>query len=184
MKLKQHPLNQTEAEYIEDLYEEFYPLLKNTALSICPESAEDVVIETCIRLSRKVELLKSLDKPALAVYLRTAVRNAAITEGAKHHRFWARKPAMEELYQRAELLPGAELENQEGFNELLAGLSALDRDLVFFRYCLDFDLPMIAKETGLRKSYIADRLYRARKQIKKTIKERKGNAQSFDTKAD
>ena len=83
---------------------------------------------------------------------------------------------MEELYQRAELRPGAGLEEKEGFNELLDGLSALDRDLVFLRYCLDFDLGMISEETGLRKSYIADRLYRARKQIEKTLKEGKEHA--------
>ena len=171
-----HPLNPEEAEYIKALFEEFYPLLKKTALAICPDSAEDAVIEACIRLSGKVELLQTLDHPALAVYVRTTIRNTAIRESSKRSRFWERSRTVEELYQRAELLPGEQLEETEGFASLLSGLSALDRDLVFLRYCLDFDLAMIAKETGLRSSYIAERLYQARKKIKRKSKEENENA--------
>ena len=167
------PLNPSEAGFMGEIFEKFFPLMKKAVLSVQQDSAEteDLVVEAFIRVTNKINLLKTLDEPALAAYLRITARNVAIKDVKRKNRFSFL--SVEKLYEQVEESPEEEIESEEGFHNLLSGLSPMEKDLVYFRYYLDYDIKTIAKETGLRRGYISERLYQIRKKIRNKL-ERKG----------
>ena len=65
--------------------------------------------------------------------------------------------------------PQDAIESNEQFQTLLSGLSQMEKDLLFLRYYLDYDIKAIAKETGLRRGYISERLYQIRGKLRKKL---------------
>lgn len=124
-------------------------------------------MEAFIRVTNKINLLKTLDEPALAAYLRITARNVAIKDVKRKNRFSFLH--IENIYEQVEESPEEEIESEEGFHNLLSGLSPLEKDLVFFRYYFDYDIKTIAEETGLRRGYISERLYQIRGKIRKKL---------------
>ena len=162
--------DRSDTAFIAGLYQEFHPLMKKVADSILPEAAEDVIHDACIRLLPKAELLQSLETPALVRYLITTVRNTAINALAKQKKY--RHLPIDAVYNLLENSSfTGRCEEKEQVNNLLDGLSQIDRDLIFLRFYLDFDTKQIAKETGLDPKSIASRLYKAKARMRKRWKE-------------
>ncbi len=143
--------------------------MKKTVLTVNQDSteSEDLVAEAFIRITDKINLLKTLDEPALAAYLRITARNVAIKDIKRKNRF-SFLP-MEKVYEQVEESPQDVIESNEQFQTLLSGLSQMEKDLLFLRYYLDYDIKTIAKETGLRRGYISERLYQIRGKIRKKL---------------
>ncbi len=163
------PLNPSDADYMGRLFEKYFPLMKKTVLTVNQDSteSEDLVAEAFIRITDKINLLKTLDEPALAAYLRITARNVAIKDIKRKNRF-SFLP-MEKVYEQVEESPQDVIESNEQFQTLLSGLSQMEKDLLFLRYYLDYDIKTIAKETGLRRGYISERLYQIRGKIRKKL---------------
>jgi RNA polymerase sigma-70 factor (ECF subfamily) len=74
----------------------------------------------------------------------------------------------------------ADEEEESAMNQVLDGLSAMDRDLLRRRYCDEQSVGSIAEETGLSQPAIKSRLYRGRKTLRShltwqgTLKESRG----------
>ena len=163
------PFNPSKAGFMGEIFGTYFPLMKKGVLSVHQDSAgtEDLVVEASIRVTNKINLLKTLDEPALAAYLRITARNDAIKDVKRKNRFSFL--SVEKPYEQVEESPEEESESEEGFHNLLSGLSPMEKDLVFFRYYLDYDIKTIAKETGLRRGYVSERLYQIRGKIRKKL---------------
>ena len=163
------PLNPSDADFMGELFEKYYPMMKKAVLSVNPDSTEteDLVVEAFIRITSQINRLKTLDEPALAAYLRITARNVAIKAIKRQNRF----PFLhiESIYEQVEGSPQDAIESNEQFQTLLSGLSQMEKDLLFLRYYLDYDIKAIAKETGLRRGYISERLYQIRGKLRKKL---------------
>lgn len=163
------PLNPSDTDFMGKLFEKYFPLMKKAVLSVNQDSTEteDLVVEAFIRVTNKINLLKTLDEPALAAYLRIAARNVAIKDVKRKNQFSFLH--IESIYEQVEESPEEEIESDEGFHNLLSGLSQIDKEITFLRYYLDYDIKTIAKETGLRRGYISERLYQIHGKLRKKL---------------
>ncbi|CZT55523.1 RNA polymerase sigma factor [Solibaculum mannosilyticum] len=163
------PLNPSDTDFMGKLFEKYFSLMKKAVLSVNQDSTEteDLVVEAFIRVTNKINLLKTLDEPALAAYLRITARNVAIKDVKRKNRFSFL--SVEKLYEQVEESPEEEIESDEGVCNLLSGLSQIDKEITFLRYYLDYDIKTIAKETGLRRGYISERLYQIRGKFRKKL---------------
>lgn len=157
-------------EFLTGVYKKFYPVMKWTALKIVKseQAAEDVAMDTIIRLLPRVPQLRELEEPVLAAYILTAVRNTA----RNHYKQAKRRVALDhmELADTKEPDEIAQLENADEIRGALAGLDDRDWDLLFLRYIMDFTPKEVAKEMNIPEKQVYVYLARAKKRAEKLLR--------------
>ena len=83
--------NDDDRDFVVSMYTQNHKLMYYIAMKYTenPIDAEDVISETCLKLMRRIQLLKRLDKNSLSAYINVATTNTA--------RSYLRKKAREVL---------------------------------------------------------------------------------------
>lgn len=149
----------------EDLARKYQENVFRAAFSICRnrQDAEDVVQETFLAYLRTRQEFES-EEHIRAWLLRTALNKAKNVRGT----FWHRN--RETLQEYTSQVPFAEPEDRELAEAVLA-LPEKYRIVLHLYYYEDYSIKEIGQMLHLSDSAVKNRLLRARKQLKSTLKE-------------
>jgi len=164
--------DESDREFLTNLYEQYYPLLKYKAYEITHDYGivEDLIQEAFLKLIPKIPLLRSLACYKMISYLVYTLRNVSIDYVRKRNRRSKRAYASSTdnvADQLPDLLAATE-ENymrQERFEELAQALLQLpekDRNLLFYKYNMEMDDREIAELLEIPAQHVRQYVSRAR----------------------
>lgn len=150
-----------------------YAIVKNCVKD--PYIREDVVQESILKLAQKVDLLRTLDKPALSAYVSVATRNTAYS--------YLRKRSMEDTILLPWTLDTQDIPTREPsmdetlvlkeeiqyFMRVWKFLPEEDRFLLEGKYILQYNDQDLAKTLGCKPGSIRMKLTRLRRKVLKHI---------------
>ena len=172
------------AAYIAELYDAYKGLMYGTAYKYlgAEADAEAAVNDSVLRLAKHAETLRTLNEPALAVYIACTVQSVALNRlrrlGTERRRFADRDigelsdvgsaPGPEEQYIERE----TRRERLACLRQALAELSEADRELLTEKYLGGLDDTRLAEKYGITEGSVRSRISRAKKRARR-IMERK-----------
>ena len=172
---------ETPQAFLCQLYERYARLMYSVAskcLPGAPHAREDVVQETVLKLTQKVDLLQTMEEPSLAAYIGVSVRNTAYS--------YLRKRAAEEkivlpwtdnMDQLPSPAPSFEdriisREQMEHFWEVWRELPEEDRFLLEGRYILRYSDRELAEGLHCQSASVRMKLTRVRKKVLAQMREK------------
>ncbi len=172
---------ETPQAFLCQLYERYARLMYSVAsksLPGAPHAREDVVQETVLKLTQKVDLLQTMEEPSLAAYIGVSVRNTAYS--------YLRKRAAEEkvvltwtdnMDQLPSPAPSFEdriisQEQMERFWEVWRELPEEDRFLLEGRYILRYSDRELAEGLHCQSASVRMKLTRVRKKVLAQMREK------------
>lgn len=170
-----------ERDFMARLYEENERLLFATALKYAPSThdAEEIVQDSLVKLIRKCDTLRSLERCVLTSYIVSTIRNTAINYLRKQGREVQRSEVYDDEADSDALpyrLSFDELlilaENRAKLVAAWQELSEQDRMLLEGKYFLDLSDAELAEQLGCKSSSIRMKLTRARRNAMRLITEK------------
>ena len=169
--------NPDDRAFMLTLYQEYKRLMYYTANRFCsnPYDCEEIVHDTILKLIQKVEVLRNLEKNALAAYISVSVRNTAFSlqrRQAKERAIFALWP--EELESIPDPSMTAEdsiiwTEKKEALLVVWELLSEQERFLLEGRYILRYTDSELAQVLGGKPDSIRMKLTRVRRKALKLM---------------
>jgi RNA polymerase sigma-70 factor, ECF subfamily len=160
-------------ERFEDLYQRHRLEVWAVAYALClnADHAWDITQEAFLRLWQQRGHGRHIGSPRH--WLRRVARNLAKDLFKKSfHRNGTRSPQSMDLVRGRDPLPLAELERQELFATVrvaLRRLPAMDREILTFRYALNYNGAEVAKALGLTMGAVHMRTCRARQRLEERL---------------
>ena len=146
-----------DADFLSDLYQTYYRLLYGQALCVLrnAQDAEDAVSTAMIRLTSKIDVLRSLPCNKLEAYLVITVKNTAINAYRQRKRRVARSAGTVEDLQVCD--PGTSPEHQvfsslgvERVKNAIRALPQREQQALMMRYFQQLTDDEIARDLGLK----------------------------------
>ena len=130
------------------------------------QDAEDALQEAFLTVVQKWDFYSSLDKDAMKAALTVITRSRSVNILRKR-----RETADPELIERT--LPGDEISMTAGLilEEAMAALPPKQREILLLRFADGFSLREIAEMLDEKPETVRKALYRARKQVRRSVKE-------------
>ncbi len=163
-----------------EFYLRYFPLLQNKALDVLSrcgwvgrrDLAEDLVQEAMVRLIKRMETIQKLSQPQLVAYGVKTVQSCALD-------YCRREAVRRKTILSAEVLEQAPEDPvwQEYWDDgekqiflrlgqVLAALPQRDRDILIYKYFLEYDDKRIAALLGVKADSVRMALTRARQRVK------------------
>lgn len=169
--------NDSDRDFIRRLYEDFKYLMLSTAkkYASCPEDREDIVQESILRLIKKVDTLRVMERRVLAAYVVYTVSNVAknhLRHASVEKNHFAEAagepeaglPALDELM--------ALRERAVHLEALLERLSPDERTLLIGKYVLGCSDEELGAQLGCKPASVRMKLTRARRRaLAMTVKD-------------
>lgn len=166
----------TDRMFMENLYISHERLMHKRAMQILHNihDADDAVNNTCIKLIRKIDYLRTLESQTLRAYVFMAISNEArdlIRKRTRDHQnaFLSDHDVMDNIPDKCNI---ELMLNTEALLVSIAELSQKDSNLLTWKYLYEMSDKDIAKITGLTENSIRVALHRARNRLAKSIKEK------------
>lgn len=173
--------NQQDCDFIIELYQDYYGLMRKHALSMLQDedAAEDAVQTACVRLIQKVDTLRGLRRCVLPSYLISTIQNVCINFLRQRGRVQAVEwPTLQEDWFPELRDLDADVERQvllrldvERLQQCLRQLPVQYRDLLNLKYLLELSDAEIAAQLGMRKDSVRQALTRARRKALQMLEE-------------
>ena len=173
--------NESDREFMEDLYRRHYSLMYRKALSMMKNSsdAEDVVEAAILKLIDRIELLRACKPLSLRSYLLSCVKNAAIDRLRRDSSQFKRLYTFDDAPDKLNAVPDAtEVDSGllhaaqvDAVATALARLPDRERELLRMKYYEELSDREIAAILGLSPSSIRTYMMRARKKLGAILKE-------------
>lgn len=155
------------------IFQEFYPVMKARAFKYTNshENAGDIVQDAIVRLIAKVPELHRLNKYQIATYVYKTVSSTAIDNLRKNSKY---VDIAELEHDAMDIDDGAlpvedeyeRIESYENMAKHLSKLSPKEKDLLYYKYFLDFPDKEIAKIMGMEHGAVRTSLSRLRNKVK------------------
>jgi RNA polymerase sigma-70 factor (ECF subfamily) len=167
-----------DAAFLEEVYHAYYRLLYGQALKVLrhPQDAEDAVQTAMMKLTRKISLLRGLERNKLASYLVITVRNTAINlyrqNKTRAERQMALAPEAVTAWQEAG--PEAQAMGRDAVERVKAAIRQLpqrERDAMMLRYVQELTDAQVADSLGIQPVSARALLSRGRKRLKQMLTE-------------
>lgn len=187
-----HPLfimaieNEDDRNFIGELYKKYYPIMKSKAYEIVRDYSvvDDLINEAFIRLISKIEILRKLECCKRSAYIVYTIRNLSINYSKR------RSAASEKLFMGLSddlmgVIPDGRpsIEDaftaKEGYIETIKAMERLskrDRDLLFYKYNLNFADKEISEIMDIPVNNIREYLVRARRRALNILEKEGGYA--------
>lgn len=153
-------------ESFETLYERYYPTMVWLAYSILVDrnQAEDAAQQTFVKACEKLGSLKQADR--FAPWLAAICRNESqqLIRRRQHRLSWQAADADYAVQNDA-----ADADH-EMVRAAIHGLAPMYREIIILHYFNGMDYPQIASTLGVAMHTVRGRLFRARKQIERTLR--------------
>ena len=166
--------------FIKLMYEDFERLMYFTAqkYSAEPCRCEDIVQESLSKLIERVDLLQTLDRPALASYIVVTVRNTSINFIKKEAHENDKKVILAKTSE-TNLVPITvsveeyiiRKENRIHFREIMGSLDLETKCLLEAKYILGYDDKKLSIIAGCSPNSVRMKLTRARRKVLKILNE-------------
>ena len=166
--------NDDDRNFVANMYTNNYKLMYYIAMKYTqnPIDTEDVISETCLKLMKRIELLRKLDADSLSAYINVATTNTVRS-------FLKRKN--KEILDDGELTRNLSHDEEppdvailrlctiDEVKEALGKISEIDQMALKMKYMLEYSDEEIAKELGIQKNSVRMRLKRARDRLYEKI---------------
>jgi RNA polymerase sigma-70 factor (ECF subfamily) len=166
----------SDREFMIDIYTELHPLMKSTACQIVKDDAiaEDIIHDTIIDLIRKLDNIRNYERRRLASYIKRAVRNHSLDycrrkklEG--NQTLWSFEddsatPIPDDSNSPAEAFEISE--EYESMGRALKRLPEREKHLLHLKYDMQYDDEAIGQIMGIKKDSVRQYLTRARRLAK------------------
>lgn len=169
--------NDDDRAYILALYQTAYRLMKHQIIQVTknPQSADDLIQDTLVRLIPKIPLLRTLAPGQARVYAVRSAKAVAIDHMRKRSKEWTYYAEESGQFPEA-LFCGTEngyrqIESDDAFRSMLSLLGERDSDMLYYRYWLELGLEEIARLVGLGPQSINKALSRARNRLCQKLRE-------------
>ena len=163
----------SDRDFIFDLYTQYYGSMYNKALSLVdsPYTAEDMVQSTFIKLIENVDTLRTVSKYALYTYLTTALRNTTYNHlKSKTHQNAKVTLNLDDFVETQSDHLQTPLEDDiiikitvEELSNAIVALPEKYRNVLYYKYLPDLNDDEIANELAIGKSSVRTYLTRARR---------------------
>lgn len=154
-----------------NLYERY----KHFIWSICKDVlkdeqlAEDATHETFIKVAKNISKIKATESNATKRYLIIIARNSAIDIYRKRSRQMQFETSLDEVADAEDTYAESEVEFDNTITRILAGMSAIYREVLILKYSNEFTNKEIAKTLGISEAVVRQRLKRGRDIIRKEL---------------
>lgn len=172
-------------EFLTQLYEQLYPVMKKKAYSITYDYSvvDDIINDAFIRLFDKISILRALDCCKRASYIVNTVRNVSLNyikrRGSDNSKRFLGKDddVLMEIPDTAATAEEIYIKSEEykELGEAILGLKERDRDLLYNKYILDLSDKEISKLMDIPVNNIREYLVRARRRAYKIMSDEKDN---------
>lgn len=166
--------NDADRSYIKALFIKFYPIMRRTIFNIVEDEniVDDLIDDTIIKLIRNLEIVKTLNPHAQITYIVYAAKNRAIDYIRQNRcvQYWE---SFDNFPETGSLSIEKQIEVKEQASEIksvLFKMNGRDRELLWYRYYMQFSLKEISRETGIKEKQVAVYLRNARLRALKLIK--------------
>ena len=173
--------NESDREFMEDLYRRYYSLMYRKALSVTrsPSDAEDAVEAAILKLIDRIDLLRACRPVSLRSYLLSCAKNAAIDKLRRDNNQFKRLYTFDDAQDKLNAVPdAAEVDagllhaaQVDAIADALAQLPDRERELLRMKYYEELSDREIAAILGLNPSSIRTYLLRARRKLGAILKE-------------
>ena len=172
--------DQKDRDRLTEFYLNYSALLKNKALDILGrcgwagrgDLVEDLVQDTMVRLIKRMETIKKLSQPQLVAYGVKTVQSCAL-DYCRREAVRSRTAFAAEVLEEAPEDPVWREYSDDGEEQLflrlgqvLAALPQRDRDILIYKYFLEYDDKRIAALLGVKADSVRMALTRARQRVK------------------
>ena len=170
-----------DADFLEEIYHSHYRLLYSQALRVLRhrEDAEDVVQAVMLKLTKKIDILRGLERNKLASYLVITVRNTAINLYKQRQTRTAHEAAVP-----LHIIPGDEAASPEAqalsrdaVEQVKAAIRSLpprERDAMLLRYVQGLGDQEVADALGIQAVSARALLSRGRQRLHQILQEGRG----------
>lgn len=176
--------NDDDKEFIRDLYENYYPIMKKKAYEMTNDYSVvgDLINDAFIKLINKVEVLRSLECGSRTSYIVYTVRNVCIDYIRKQarqseHMFLGISDDLTDSISDAKAAVEEICSTKEDYEELgkaLYQLSERDKNLLYYKYNLELKDKEIADIMDISENNIRQYLTRARRRAYKILTDKGG----------
>lgn len=177
----EHTKNEVDRQkFFKSTYDEFERLMYFTAQKYSTDSCrcEDIVQESLSKLIERVDLLQTLDRPALASYIVVTVRNTAINFLKKEAHENDKRVILAKSRETT-LSPVTvsveeyiiKKENRAHFREIMESLDLETKCLLEAKYILGYDDKKLSIIAGCSPNSVRMKLTRARRKVLKILNE-------------
>lgn len=171
--------DEDDRDYISQLYEQYYPIMKKKAYDITQDYniVDDLINDSFIKLIDKISVLRSLDCCKRASYIVHTIRNVSFNY-VKHRKMENSRTFFGESEDLVDSVPdtAATAEEiylkQEEYRELgeaIDQLSDRDKELLYNKYNLELSDPEISELMGIPVNNIREYLVRAKRRALKKM---------------
>ncbi|HWP97364.1 MAG TPA: sigma-70 family RNA polymerase sigma factor [Syntrophomonadaceae bacterium] len=174
--------NDDDRHFIEQLYEQYYPIMKKKAYEISDDYniVDDLINEAFIKLMEKISLLRSLGCCKRTSYIVHTIRNISINHNKRHVAesrimFLGISDDLVESIPDPKVIIEEIAAAKEDYLELGQAIQQLperDRYLLFCKYNLDLSDREIGKILNISSNNIREYLARARRRVIKILTKR------------
>ena len=172
--------DQKDRERLTEFYLNYFALLKNKATDVlirCGLSdktnlAEDLVQDAMIRLMKRMETIQKLSDPQLVAYGVKTVQSCALDycrRDAVRHKAVLAQETLEEVQEDPVWQAYSDDSEQQLFlrlGQVLAALPQRDRDILIYKYFLEYSDKRISELLGIKGDSVRMALTRARQKVK------------------
>lgn len=170
--------NESDRQFMEELYQEYQPLMLRLANKIIrePDTAEDIVEEVLLSFIAKIEILTRQSRPVLRAYIVTSIRNASInhlkrTKNERNRNVYDGETLLENYADDSEDID-AELIFLDTRRELKAALRRLpweERHVLQMKFFQEMTDGEIAEVLGIRKESVGKKVLRAKNSLRQIL---------------
>ncbi len=173
--------NDDDREFLSELYEQYYPIMKKKAYEITQDyhSVDDIINDSFIKLISKISILRSLDCCKRTSYIVHTIRNKSF-DYLKHKNVEKNRNITGEDEDLAEQIADTaytaeelyiQKEEAEYLGQLMSRLSERDRDLLYNKYIFELSYKEISELMGIPVNNIREYLVRARARAMKLLRD-------------
>lgn len=160
---------ESDAELLTALFDEYYPIMKYTAMGIVHDEAEaeDAVQDAFVGCLRHVDTLRHLSPAARSVYLLTAAKRSALSLIRKKRRYADLPPEENTLQDDMRSVEETAIDNltMEQVRNAFPKLPDSIKDVLRYKYLMGLNDREIAKLLGVKKGTVRVYLMRAKQVI-------------------
>ena len=173
--------NNSDREFIEWIYIEYYPLMKKKAYEIVMDNSviDDIINEAIIKLIKHIDTLKKLESHRLTSYIVYTIRSVAINFIAKRDQhnnniFYGLEDDLSVTLEDTDgICPKEAIVIKENIDELgnaISKLAEIDQEILFYKYNLEMSNKDIAHTLNISEDAVRQRLSRAKRRALKILK--------------